>query len=85
MESQGKSTIKQAEEYVVSGDLMRELHEANEHFHKSKHLLEQVMGGSDYQHQEKVDHAGQQLREAERRVEEINRKIHESLKPPPAS
>jgi methylphosphotriester-DNA--protein-cysteine methyltransferase len=84
MELPGKATIKKAEERVVPDDLMQELHKANEQFHSAKRAVEQTMADPQEQHQQRVDAANDQLREAERRVEEINLRIHANLKPPPA-
>jgi polyhydroxyalkanoate synthesis regulator phasin len=69
----------------VDDSLMREMHDANEHFHTSKQALEKTMSDTDYGHQERVDRAIEQVREAERQVEEISGKIHDALNPPAAS
>ncbi len=68
----------------MSADLMRELHEANSHFHKTKQLVEQAMADTEPSHQHHIEKAQEQMRDAERQVEDVNRKIHEGLKPPPA-
>ena len=62
-------------------ELVAQLHRASEHFHACKTQLERVMDGSDYRHEERVAAAREQLRQAEREVEEVERKISGALSP----
>ncbi len=83
MDTTGESTVKKAEEQIVPDDLMQELHEANGQFHRLKEEIDSAMADTKEQHQGRLDAAIEDLRKAERRVEEINARIHGTLKPPP--
>jgi hypothetical protein len=63
----------------VSDELIRELHQANELFHAARAGLEQAMESSDYRHQERIDAAEAELRQAERAVEAVEERIRQSL------
>jgi chromosome segregation ATPase len=63
----------------VPAELMQQLHQATDRFHAAREELERWMEASEYRHQERITAAGEQLREAEREVEEIERRISELL------
>jgi len=73
-------------------ELLKRLHQANDRFHESRGRLEKAMDGSDYRHQERVNAAAKELRQAERKVEDIEQEIKKLLMsengrdstPPPA-
>ena len=60
---------------LVPHELMQELHRALDHFHERKEAHEKVMGGSEYRHEERLDEAVQQFRQAEADVEAIAERI----------
>jgi hypothetical protein len=55
------------------------LHDATERFQLARQDLERSMAGSEYRHQERVDQAGERLREAERELEQIDGAIKSAL------
>ena len=63
----------------VPEELMQQLHHATDHFHDARAELERWMDASEYRHQQRIDAAGERLREAEREVEEIERRISDLL------
>jgi predicted nucleic acid-binding Zn-ribbon protein len=81
MASEAGDTIKAAEGQKVPDNLLQRLHEANERFHAAKQQLEHATGDSEYSHQQRIDQAEEQLRLAEREVEQVTLEIHGSLKP----
>jgi methylphosphotriester-DNA--protein-cysteine methyltransferase len=83
IENQAKDSMKAAQDRRVPDDLLQKLHLAGEHLHRSRQLLEEAMDDTEYAHQERLDQMTDQLRAAEREVEEISLKIHSSLAPPP--
>ena len=83
MDSKTESTVEAARERRISDDLLQKLHLATERFHQAKRLLEGASGEMQYSHQQHIDQANDDMRSAEREVEEITREIHSALKPPP--
>jgi hypothetical protein len=81
MEHEKPDAMQQAAELRVSDELLGQLHAANARLHEARRKLEESMDGSDYEHQHHVDQSGDELRAAERAVEEVSEKIHKSLKP----
>jgi hypothetical protein len=63
-------------------ELLDQLHKANEHFHESKKQLDHAIDGTEYRHQERVNDATNEIRNAEHEAEEVDKKIHEALKKP---
>jgi DNA repair exonuclease SbcCD ATPase subunit len=63
----------------VPEELMEQLHRAAERFHECRQQLEQWMDSSEYRHQERIDAATEQLRQAERQVEEVEEQIRSVL------
>jgi hypothetical protein len=59
--------------------LIQELHRATERFHHSRMELEKWMDASEYRHQERVDAAEEQLRQAESELEQVNDRISQAL------
>ena len=64
----------------VPDELMQQLHDATERFHQHKKNLEAKQNEAEYSHQEHVDRASDELKAAERELEEINRKISDAMK-----
>jgi hypothetical protein len=62
-----------------SQELLKKLHEANEHFHDRKGKLEEAMDSCEDGHHERVKQAGDELHHVEEEVEEVERKIKEHL------
>jgi len=83
MEGETESSVEAARERQIPDELLQKLHESTERFHQAKKSLEDAMGNSEYQHQQTIDRATDDLRAAEREVEAISMQIHGSLKPPP--
>jgi predicted nucleic acid-binding Zn-ribbon protein len=68
--------------HSIAPDLLEQLDAANRRFHEARQHLEEVMDGSEYRHQERIDEKNEELRNAERALEEITAKIKEALAPP---
>ena len=66
----------------VPPDLMHQLHEATEHLHECKTLLENAMHSSEYRHQERINAAAERFHQAESEVEEVEKKISQALSMP---
>jgi predicted methyltransferase len=81
METGKTDAVRDAEELRVRDDLLKQLHEANARLHAARQAMEQTMDDSEPDHAKRVDVTSHELGEAERAVEEINAKIHDSLKP----
>jgi hypothetical protein len=58
---------------------MAQLHRANERLHDSRLHLEHAMDSVEFRHQERIAHAEQELRDAQRQLEEIEHKIRQKL------
>ncbi len=84
MEPEAGDTIKSAEKQKVPDDLLQKLHQANERFHAAKLQLEKASGDSELSHQKGLDKAEEEVRLAEREVEQVTLEIHGSMKPTPA-
>jgi predicted nucleic acid-binding Zn-ribbon protein len=63
----------------VPEELLGQLHEANDRFHKGREQVEAAMDGTEYRHQERINQAAEELRRAEREVEEVEQRIEEEL------
>ncbi len=64
---------------IVPEELMRQFHQANEHFQHCREQLEQSMDGSEFRHQERVEAATNELRQAEGELERVEGQIREVL------
>jgi hypothetical protein len=84
MASEPDQSVKAVEDRMVPDDLLQKLHQANLRFHDAKLQLDAAMVGSEFRHQDRVDQAEEELRLAERDVEQVTMEIHGALKPPPA-
>ena len=60
-------------------ELLDQLRRANEHFHQSREEWEKWLEASEFRHEERVEAARQELREAEREVEEVEERIRKAL------
>ena len=63
----------------VPDELMQQLHDASERFARERQARDEVVEGNDFRHQERVDAATENLRKAEREVEEIEQRIRQFL------
>jgi len=63
----------------VPDELLKKLHQATDHFHESKEGLEAAMDKPECEHQERVDVAGERLREAERELESVAEEIKKTM------
>ena len=84
MPSEPDQSVKAVEDRMVPDELLQKLHQANVRFHDAKQQLEAVMVDTEFGHQARIDNAEQELRQAERDVEQVTMEIHGALKPPPA-
>jgi hypothetical protein len=66
----------------VPDEMLDRLHRATEHFHVSREQLETVLAGSEFRHQERVDAATAELRQAEREIEQVEAEIRSVLSKP---
>ena len=66
-------------ELHVPDELMNRLHHASDRFHASREHLDAAMSGSEFRHQERVNAAGEELRQAEREIEQIEAEIQSIL------
>jgi len=66
----------------VPEELLGQLHDANDRFHKGREQVEAAMDGTEYRHQERINQAEEELVRAERQVEEVERQIQEELTKP---
>jgi hypothetical protein len=82
MDVQPPIQLPKVESQQVPEDLLQRLHDANQHFHAAKENLTKEMDKPEYRHEERVDRAGNEIREAEREVEEITAKISDALESP---
>ena len=62
-------------------DVLEKLHEATGRFSDGRKRLEEEMDAAEQDHQKRVDAAAEQLRQAEREVEQAEEKIKELLPP----
>lgn len=64
----------------VPDELVKQLHAANERFHEQKRQLEEKIDESDYDHGVHLGRAAEELKAAEREIEEIEKKIHDAMR-----
>ena len=64
-------------------ELMEQLRQANAHFQQSRQEWEKWLDASEFRHDERVDAAREQLRAAEREVEEVEARIQQAIVPKP--
>jgi hypothetical protein len=58
----------------VPEELLGQLHDANDRFHKDKEQVEAAMDDTEYRHQERINQAEEELRRAEQEVEEVEKR-----------
>jgi polyhydroxyalkanoate synthesis regulator phasin len=63
----------------IPDDLLDKLRKATDHFHDSKGGLEEALDKPEYEHQQRVDAAGEELRKAERELEDVEKEIKDVL------
>jgi hypothetical protein len=63
----------------VPEDLIQQLDEANIQFHEGKEHLEAELDSFEPDRQHRLDRRRAELQEAERRLEEVSKKIHENI------
>ena len=64
-------------------ELRQQLHRATDRFHQARLEWEKWLAAWEYRHEERVNAARNDLRQAERDVEAIEGKIKQALSPPP--
>ena len=74
-------TIREAHDRRVPDELVRQLHEANGRADQLRRQLEAAAGDDDFGHVGRVEKVGEALREAERQIEEVSRRIREAAPP----
>lgn len=65
---------------TIPEELMQRLHDAMARFHTARQELERSLSNTEYRHQERVDLAGDHLRQAERELEQIDEFIKSALR-----
>ena len=65
----------------VPDDLLAQLDQANHRFHEARQHLDKAMDDAEFRHQERIDQAEEEFRQAERGLEELTRKIDAAMKP----
>ncbi|MDB5172671.1 MAG: hypothetical protein JWO87_3193 [Phycisphaerales bacterium] len=78
MEPQPTRPAADASRDKVPDELVNQLHDANAHFHSAKQQMEQAMDDPEFNQQSRVESNTEKLRDAEREVEEVTRKIHKA-------
>lgn len=63
----------------IPDELMQRFHDANVRFHESRQRLEESMAGSEYRHVQRVEAAHDEIRQAERAVEEVEQEISKHI------
>ena len=63
-------------------DLVEQYHAAIEVLHQNRREWEKSLGNVDFRYQERVDAARQKLEDAERAMEELERRISQALSRP---
>jgi hypothetical protein len=82
MASETEKSAALPEDHKVPEELLQKLHEVTQQFHDAEKALEAAMADTDFQHQQTLDQAQEQLRAAERDVEKVTMEVQGSLKPP---
>lgn len=67
----------------VSEDLVKQLRDADERCHAARNQVENTMDDAGFSHGQRVEEKTDQLRKAEREVQEIQQKIKEIMKREP--
>ena len=73
-----QETIREAAVRRVPEELRRRFHEANGKADALRRRLEAALGDAGYEHGERAESVGQELRDAERELEEVSRQIREA-------
>jgi septation ring formation regulator EzrA len=63
---------------TIPEELIRRLHDATKRLHAARQELEQAMAGSEDRHQDRVDVAAEQVRQAERELERIDQAVRDA-------
>ena len=66
----------------VPDELMQQLHAANAHFAQQRLIFDELAEASDFSHEEHIKAATENLHQAEREVEEAEKRIQEFLNRP---
>jgi len=79
MEKEPTPTGPDVDRLIVSDDLLKKMHEANERFRLAKEEMERVMDETEMDHTEKIERRIEELRMAEKEVEDVAGKIDEVM------
>jgi hypothetical protein len=66
----------------IPEELLRQLREANSRFRQGREQVEGAMDNTEFNHQQRINQAEEELRRAEVEVEEVERRIEEELSEP---
>ena len=76
-----QATLRETQDRRVPDDLVRQLHEADGRADALRRQLEATLGDAEYAKGERAGQLGEELRAAEREIEEISRRIHDASPP----
>ena len=76
-----QATLRETADRRIPDELVRRLHEANGRADGLRRQLEGTMSDADYGHAARVQSVGEELRQAEREIEEVTRQIGQATPP----
>ena len=76
-----QATLRATQDRRVPDEMVRQLHEANGRADALRRRLEETLGDSEYRHSERAHQVGEELRAAEREIEEISGRIRDAAPP----
>jgi hypothetical protein len=80
METQPTPTGPDVDRLIVPDDLLEKLHKANERFRLAKEEMERVMDDAEMRHDERVEGRIDEMRAAEKEVEDVSAQVAEIMK-----
>ena len=69
---------------AVPDELMKKMHEANQHLDEDREALEAATTDGDYDQSAIVEHATERLRKTEHEIEDVESKVRDAIHPPAA-
>ena len=73
-----QNTLRETHDRQLPDGLLKELHAANGRADELRKQLEQTLGDADYDHETRAGRVGEDLRKAEREIEEITGRIRDA-------
>jgi hypothetical protein len=80
MEAQPAPTGPDVDRLIVPDDLLEKLHKARERFRLAKEDMERVMDDSEMSHDKRVEGRIEEMRSAEKEVEDVSAQVAEIMK-----